>query len=152
MYTSHLLGNGALALAALTITTLLSPTPTSALEVTITLLMCSFCVYSAILTAGELSEGSFIQFTFRPIAESAKVATTESLLLFCSVTFSSAGIASAGSAISVNVTWSSPFRIGGRASAEFEVINAAGDSLVDPATKAPPAPTSPLTPTSASAC
>ncbi|CAD6959500.1 unnamed protein product [Tilletia controversa] len=120
----RLFGKGALALIAVSA---LLPGSANGLEVSITQLTCSFCVYTVTLTEGEISQGSQIRFTMSSGGANGQTKPAETSL-------QSAGISSTTPQTSITTTWATPFTSGGEAQAVYAVLDAGGNVVVDPAT------------------
>ncbi|KAE8209183.1 hypothetical protein CF326_g10119, partial [Tilletia indica] len=117
MRTMRLFGKGALALVA---ASTFLPNAANALQVSITQLTCSFCVYTVTLTPGEITEGAAINFRLAGTSTGGEAKTVQ-------VPFSSAGISPEQTSNSINTTWSTPFTSGGPAEAAYSVIDSSGN-------------------------
>ncbi|KAE8183263.1 hypothetical protein CF336_g8243, partial [Tilletia laevis] len=95
MRAMRLFGKGALALIAVSA---LLPGSANGLEVSITQLTCSFCVYTVTLTEGEISQGSQIRFTMSSGGANGQTKPAETSL-------QSAGISSTTPQTSITTTW-----------------------------------------------
>ncbi|KAE8243343.1 hypothetical protein A4X06_0g6385, partial [Tilletia controversa] len=124
MRAMRLFGKGALALIAVSA---LLPGSANGLEVSITQLTCSFCVYTVTLTEGEISQGSQIRFTMSSGGANGQTKPAETSL-------QSAGISSTTPQTSITTTWATPFTSGGEAQAVYAILDAGGNVVVDPAT------------------